>query len=45
VDSTPEEVVFDGVFIDFVKYTKKVLDQILASGHEKIRFIGKQTAF
>lgn len=39
VDSSPDESKFDSVVIDFDSATKKVLDYLTNSGHEKIGFI------
>ncbi|MBM7654344.1 LacI family DNA-binding transcriptional regulator [Neobacillus cucumis] len=40
VDTSPDEEQFDSVVIDFEKATKKVLDHLIAKGHEQIGYIG-----
>jgi LacI family transcriptional regulator len=42
VDSSPNEILFDSVVVDFKRAVTKVLEYLISLGHEKIGFIGGQ---
>lgn len=45
VDYSPNDDLYDSVVIDFEKATKKIIDYLIAKGHEQIGYIGGRETF